>query len=136
MSDSFSEMEQAIHDLGNKGNDYLSASRRDRPYDGQPQTGDGERGEQEVYGVTMRDVKDCFVIGAILASPTPCDQLMDYVLGKDIEPEYKKGAIYDLDWPNMDPLAVIQNAMCELEKRMGIYPNVPELQQSNEEGES
>lgn len=33
---------------------------RDRPYLGQPHTFTGERGKQEVFGVTMRDIRDIF----------------------------------------------------------------------------
>jgi len=34
--------------------------------------------------------------------------------------------VYALPWDNMDPLAVAANMTCEVEKLMGIYPNVPE----------
>ena len=34
---------------------------RKRPYDGQPHTDDGIRGMVEIRGLTMRDIKDCFV---------------------------------------------------------------------------
>ena len=29
--------------------------------------------------------------------------------------------------PDVDPIAAMQNMACEMEKRMGIYPNVPRL---------
>lgn len=127
MSEEFwNSLWQAIEDMGNKGNDYLSASTRDRPYDGQPQTDDGERGKQEVYGVTMRDVKDAICIGFFQATPCDEQELVDWCTGKqEVHPNYFKGTIYDLDLSNIDPLAVIQNACCELENRMGIWPNLP-----------
>jgi hypothetical protein len=112
------EIGHALEGLFAKGNDYLSASRRDRPYDGQPHTDQGERGRQQVYGVTMRDVADCLVIGAFQAA--------EFDLRAERKTIYE-GTIHDLPWDRMDPLAVIQNATCELEKRMGIYPNVPRL---------
>jgi hypothetical protein len=117
MSDDFF---QGLRELFDKGNDYLTASTRDRPYDGQPQTDVGERGKQDVYGVTIRDVRDSFVIGAFEAAGFAFDHTDDYT------PIYT-GTIYDLPWEEMDPSAVLSNAMCELERRMGIYPNVPKL---------
>jgi hypothetical protein len=86
---------------------------RDRPYNGQPHTDEGVRGATEVRGLTMRDVKDCFVIGAFESSGLPAD-------------EYPPN-IYGLDWNHLDPMAVVQNMLCNVEKRMGIYPNVPPL---------
>lgn len=44
--------------------------RRDRPYSGQRHTCLGQRGQQEVSGVTMRDIYDCFVRGFILSHPS------------------------------------------------------------------
>ncbi len=34
--------------------------------------------------------------------------------------------IYECE-DDIDPLAVMQNMSCEMERRMGIYPNVPKL---------
>ena len=87
---------------------------RDRPYNGQPQTVEGIRGATEVRGLTMRDIKDCFVIGAFESSGLSADQY--------------PADIYGLDWNDLDPIAVIQNMTCNIEKRMGIYPNVPPLE--------
>lgn len=68
---------------------------RGRPYDGQPWTAHGVRGNTAVSGLTMRDVADCIARGAAMA-------------GDDIRD------------------AVIQSALCEIEKLMGIFPNVPD----------
>lgn len=87
---------------------------RDRPYNGQPHTDEGTRGATEVRGLTMRDLKDCFVIGAFESSG----------LSADAYP----ADIYGLDWNVLDPMAVVQNMLCNVEKRMGIYPNVPPLE--------
>jgi hypothetical protein len=92
--------------------DYRSALDRERLYNGQPQTDTGERGKTELKGITMRDVRDCFIIGAFEAA--------------GIE-ESKRGSIYELDLNDIDPLAWEQNLACHLERRMGIYPNVSEL---------
>ena len=99
--------------------DLLSAFQRNRPYNGQPQTDTGQRGKQEISGITMRDIRDSFVIGCFKASGLPTE-------------EYPN-SLYDLPWDDMDPIAVCQNMMCEVEKRMGIYPNVPKLKEK--EGE-
>ena len=90
--------------------DYLSCLVRDREYDGQPHTDTGERGRQLVTGITMRDIRDCFIIGAFKAS--------------GLSPEDYPRTIFELDWNDIDPIAVCQNMICQIEKRMGIYPNV------------
>lgn len=95
--------------------DYATAALgRDRPYDGQPHTDEGTRGATLVSGLTFRDVKDCFVIGAFRAS--------------GLSPDQYPADIYGLDWASMDPLAVAQNMACAMEERMGIFPNVPPLE--------
>lgn len=99
--------------------DYRTALDRDRPYNGQPHTDLGERGKTELKGITFRDVRDCFVIAAFLASP------QGY-------PEERRGSIYDLDLNDIDPIAWSQNLACELERRMGIFPNVPELRHDDD----
>lgn len=90
--------------------DYRSHLDRDRPYRGQPHTYDGERGKTEVRGVTFRDVSDCFIIAAFQAAGVP---------------EEKRGSAYELDLNSIDIIAWAQNLSCNIEKCMGIYPNVP-----------
>lgn len=87
---------------------------RDRLYDGQPHTGQGERGKTLVVGLAMRDISDCIVRGFLDAAGIE--------RGLPIHDD-----IYTIDLPDLDPGAVIQNALCHVEKMMGIYPNVPEL---------
>jgi len=89
---------------------------RGRSYDGQSHTDQGERGKQQVIGLTMRDVADCMVLGFLdcagINRKCPiCDD------------------IYSIDLENIDPGAVIQCTMCHVEKMMGIYPNVPGLKE-------
>ncbi len=84
-----------------------------RPYDGQMHTTYGTRGAQEVHGITMRDVQDAFVRACYESSGLLIEQW--------------PGSIYDLPWQEMDILAVGQNLGVNLEKAMGIYPNVPRL---------
>ncbi len=66
----------------------------------QPWTIAGVRGDQEVSGVTMRDL---------------------YKIVRD-RIEYNC-----MGEQSIDPDAVAQNFCCEVEKKMGIYPNVPGL---------
>lgn len=86
---------------------------RDRPYDGQPHTSEGVRGQTEVKGLTMRDIDDCFIRACYEAS--------------GLEMKDWPGSVYDLPWSEMDIIAVMQNLGCNIEKYMGIYPNVPRL---------
>lgn len=90
---------------------------RDRPYDGQPQTDDGERGKTLVEGLTFRDIQDCFIRGCYEASGLPIEKW--------------PGTVYDLPWKDMDIIAVAQNMSCNMEKYMGIYPNVQRLLPAN-----
>jgi len=94
---------------------------RNRPYNGQPHTMEGIRGATEVKGLTFRDIRDCFVKGALLAS---CDDEL-YDLAKNND--WLQDDIYRIDWSKIDPIAVSQSMGCEMEKMMGIYPNVPKL---------
>lgn len=97
--------------------EYISPSglpgSRDRPYDGQVHTDLGERGRTEVRGLTMRDLRDCFMRACFLSSGLP-------------ESEWP-ASIYKLPWATMDPVAISQNLTCEVERMMGIFPNVPQL---------
>lgn len=97
--------------------DYRSALDRTRAYDGQPHTDNGERGKTEVRGITFRDIRDCFIIAAFNAAGIS---------------EESRGSIYEIDFNDVDPIAWSQNLSCEIERRMGIYPNVPELRNVDE----
>lgn len=85
---------------------------RTRPHAGQPHTFHSERGRAELIGLTMRDVMDAFVIGWWQASG---------LFGQERYTALDR-TVYDL--PDVDPMAVAQNALCELEWRLGTYPNV------------
>lgn len=91
---------------------------RNRPYDGQSHTDSGKRGETLVSGLTMRDVSDCIVLGFLSCA------------GMDERECPLHDDIYSIpDLNELDPGAIIQNAMCNVEKMMGIYPNVPGLKE-------
>lgn len=104
----FEHLEETLASITH--DDVLDTLDRKRPYNGQPWTDDGKRGQQEVRGVTMRDIKDCFIRACYDSNP---------------HVEQPK-SIYDLDWDNIDIMAVCQNMGCWIEKYMGIYPNLPE----------
>ena len=95
---------------------------RNRPYDGQPHTDDGERGKTIVAGLTMRDVQDCFVMGFLHASEF---QRAEKGISERKNPV--RDDLYSIDLEQIDPVAAIQCAMVEIEKMMGIFPNVPKL---------
>jgi len=115
---------------------------RERPYDGQPHTDNGERGKTEVRGLTMRDISDCIIMAMIESSPPPqeywdrwCElynnpETLKAEQEKFPHAKVKLGTwrpqdVYKLDWTTIDPLAIIQNATCHIEKMMGIFPNLP-----------
>lgn len=93
------EMERNHHLMFEDRGDDAMQAHRERPYLGQPHTNFGARGQHEVHGVTMRDVADCIARGFAQS-------------------------LADGDKWDFDEHAVAQNAMCNVEKMMGIYPNI------------
>jgi hypothetical protein len=101
----------------------MSMFDRDRPYDGQRHTFVGQRGKYSIISeadfvdnLTMRDIFDCMLIGMLRA------------YGVDPENVEEVADLYqrlDLNGANFDPVAAAQNSCCEIETRLGIYPNVP-----------
>ncbi len=87
--------------------DILDTLDRQRPYNGQAWTSEGTRGKQEVSGITMRDIRDCFIRACYDSAPIK---------------EYPK-SVYDLPWEKIDIIAVCQNMVCWIERYMGIFPN-------------
>lgn len=105
---------------------------RSRPYDGQPHTILGTRGSTEIKGITFRDLRDAY-IRAIMLSTGGGD-----IDGFDADWAYDEASkgehallsandLYALDFNEIDPIAVIQNLSCEIERLMGIFPNVQSL---------
>jgi hypothetical protein len=90
---------------------------RKRPYSGQMHTHSGSRGQTLVQGLTMRDITDCFRIALWESAGSPGNA----------------ASVYDLDLSDIDPVAVEQNLVCNIEKMMGIFPNVPKLKWVEEE---
>lgn len=124
---------------------------RERPYNGQLHTDDGLRGKQEVKGLTMRDIKDCLIKAMLMSAPsdkyleadefTKCWDFSTepptptkYLLDKQNEPDFistkaetgnwRPQDVYKIDFNKIDPIAIAQNMSCEIERMMGIYPNI------------
>lgn len=101
--------------------DLLTALDRSRPYNGQPWTDSGIRGKTEVNGLTMRDLRDCYIRGCYDSS--------------GLAPKDYPKTIFGLNWENIDPMAVFQNMSCWIERYMGIFPNIPPLKENFTEEE-
>jgi hypothetical protein len=115
---------QIEHELGH--NDHNM--RRDRPYNGQAHTTTGERGKTEVKGVTFRDLRDCYIRAFFLANgvnmPTHYAEA-----DKGESAALCENDLFGWDLNQVDPVAVFQNFACEVEKMMGIFPNVPKQEE-------
>lgn len=105
---------------------------RGRPYSGQPHTTTGKRGEEMIRNMSFRDLRDCYIRGLILSHQVHVQGSIDplepnHTLVREAE-KGQKAAICDNDIftlkGDVDPIAVWQNMACEIEKLMGIFPNV------------
>lgn len=125
MTDAARMWDLIAHDLGH--NDHNM--RRDRPYNGQPHTDTGERGRTEVKGVTFRDLRDCYIRAFFLANGI--NMPAHYVeANKGENAALCESDLFGWDLNQVDPIAVFQSFSCEVEKLMGIYPNVPKLERA------
>lgn len=112
------DLADALYQLGNHGFDP------DRPFDGQPHTDQGVRGATKV-DLRFRDVADCLAIGFMLACGYS-ETRAAAATWNDVYEAIKRD-------PGFDPVAVCQNMLCEMERRMGIFPNVPELRATEDD---
>jgi hypothetical protein len=110
---------------------------RARPYDGQPHTDTGIRGRTEIKGITFRDLRDCFIRAVCLSNGGAHDDNMPFYR------EAEKGehaALCENDLYKLkgiaDPMAICQNLCCEIERLMGIFPNVPPLMPTTDDQEN
>lgn len=153
-SETFNEEFDFLIQSQHSSSDYRND--RERPYNGQSHTDQGERGKQLVSGLTMRDLKDC-LIKAMLESapsdkyldpdvflkcwdfttdpPTPTQFLLsmqndsDFVSTKVETGNWRPQDVYKINLGNIDPLAIANNFTCQVEKMMGIFPNIPKSEQ-------
>lgn len=114
------DIEHGIEEVGQTNNSNMS---RDRPYDGQSHTDLGERGRQEVHGVTMRDLRDCYIRAIALSSG---EGFLYSEANKGEAAQITENDIYAIDFNSIDPIAIQQNLGCEVERMMGIFPNLPD----------
>lgn len=98
---------------------------RNRPYDGQVHTDKGERGKTEIKGITFRDLRDCYIRAYCLAMGAISEKNMIFYneAVKGVNAILCENDIYKLDG-EPDPMAIAQNLSCEIEKLMGIFPNI------------
>ena len=102
---------------------------RDRPYCGQSHTSEGIRGTTEIKGITFRDLRDCF-IRAIYLSASHLDEELYDEADKGEDAALCENDLYKLDLNKLDPMAICQNLTCEVERIMGIFPNIPNFSAS------
>lgn len=99
---------------------------RHRPYDGQPHTDTGKRGATEIRGITFRDLRDCYIRAVLLSAHHLVPHLYEEAT-KGEAAALCENDLFGFDLDKLDPLAVSQNLSVEVEKLMGIYPNIPKL---------
>ena len=102
---------------------YDHNMQRDRPYNGQGHTDHGIRGRTEINGITFRDLRDCFIRACFLSAshihPAGYNQADNGEAAALCEND-----LYQLDFDEIDIVAVAQNLTCEVERIMGIFPNI------------
>lgn len=122
MSDTNRVRDQIDEAFDQLGSDHSML--RCRPYDGQPWTDAGIRGSQPVSGLTMRDIRDCYLRAVFQATG------VGYKCAEADKGEQAcicENDLYLIDFTKIDPVAIAQNLSCEIEKVMGIFPNVPAM---------
>ncbi len=99
---------------------------KDRPFTGQSHTHQGHRGKTIVEGIRFRDLADCVARAFVHAAGFTLDDA-DAMYGRAEDGTLNYNDLFDMDLSQMDPVALIQNVVCEVEKAMGIFPNVERL---------
>ncbi len=112
------ELAFRLHTIGSSS-DYRND--RERPYNGQSWTDEGERGKTLIFGLTMRDMQDCFVMGCLACCGVDQPELYQKLKDKT----WRVSDLRKIDDSKLDLLAVAQNMLCEVERMMGIFPNLP-----------
>lgn len=100
-----------------------------RPFTGQPHTVNGIRGKAEVRGIRFRDLADCVMKAWIdAASHTIEDEAKKEELRRRTEDgTLNYNDVYEIQCGEVDPVALMQNVICRVEKAMRIFPNTPRL---------
>jgi len=97
---------------------------RNRLYIGQPHTTHGERGKTEIKGITFRDLSDCFIRACFLSAFDQNEAGYNEA-NKGENGVLTENDLYSLNFNRIDIVAVRQNLCCQIERMMGIYPNIP-----------
>ncbi len=118
-------LNDAFDDLGHN-DDCMD---RNRPYSGQPQTSTGKRGATEIKGIAFRDLRDAYIRAVFQCAHDQMPHLYEEAQ-KGEQALISENDLYKLDWNALDPMAIQQNLSCEIERLMGIYPNVDPLMYS------
>lgn len=100
--------------------------RRDRAYSGQPHTDEGERGKAEVHGITFRDLRDCFIRAVLLSAGHVAPAKYEEATKGELA-LLSANDMFGFNLDDLNPIAIGHNLACEVERAMGIYPNVPKL---------
>jgi len=99
-----------------------------RPFTGQPHTYQGQRGMAEVRGIRFRDLADCVAKAWIHAAAHTTEANKEEELRRRADDgTLNYNDLYELQIGDVDPVALIQCVTCEVEKVMGIYPNIEPL---------
>lgn len=117
-------LHNAFDDLG-ANDDSLY---RGRAYNGQLHTDTGIRGQTEIKGITFRDLRDCY-IRAVFLSAGHLNPTLYAEACKGENALLSNNDLYSLDFNQLDPIAVGQNLSCEVERVMGIFPNVAGIEE-------
>ena len=82
----------------------------------------------EIKGITFRDLRDCFIRAICLSashlSPVRYEEAL-----KGEKAHLCENDIYAFDYNKLGILAISQNLSCEVERLMGIFPNIPKLEE-------
>jgi len=97
-----------------------------RPFTGQPWTINGNRGKTEVKGIRFRDLADCIVKAWIDSAVHTIEDesLLDELSRRSEDGTLNYNDVFKLEGGDVDPLALMQDVCCRVEKAMGIFPNI------------
>lgn len=128
MGDIIREIENAFDDLGHNDDCHD----RSREYKGQAHTCLGVRGQTEIKGITFRDLRDAYIRAVFQSAYHQMPHLYEEAEKGD-RAMLSENDLYKLDWNDLDPMAIQQNLSCEIERLMGIFPNLPKPPTTEEE---
>lgn len=84
-----------------------------RPYDGYGYTFGSSRGKTTLEKLTIRDIRDCFIRGVLLAAG---DNNLYKLASYGKYSILNSNDIYEIPIGELDPMAIFQNMACEIEK--------------------